>query len=361
MKIISRTMDVKWRNRFFAHLRPHVQQPTKSWREYRVRACVLNRAEREAWSHTSHIKEAVHIILVETVMMVRMFTFCRLVSLLLPVLSFVRVESTLYYELVPYITLRAPGLGSETLIGDFASYSNHPDTQDSPLVFVPDDFGCPTWNDTINTSSHPRFTLILRLTQDCTDYEQASAAQQLGAEGVIFYYTRGSDYDTLGSKPDSESRQIRIAVVSLELDEDDVQELMANTSPTVSIHGEYRQSFQTSHTFYFVVFAFCILMLLSCLWFALSYIKRCHYNVQNRRRRVSTAVPWVSNNQLVRAFHKAIMAILVVYKQFLRYLRHTNRAFSLGRLQLVISACSCLPHLGRQKNPFREKILCMQS
>ena len=347
-------MDVKWGSRFFAHLRPHVQQRTK--KEYRVRACVL-RAEREAWSHTSiYIKEAVHIILVETVMMVRTFTFCRLVSLLLPVLFFVRVESTLYYELVPYITLRAPGLGSETLSGDFASYSNHPDTQESPLVFVPDDFGCPTWNDTINTSSHPRFTLILRLTQDCTDYEQASAAQQLGAEAVIFYYTQGSEYDTLGPKPDSESRQIRIAVVSLELDEDDVRELMANTSPTVSIQGEYRQSFQTSHTFYFVVFAFCILMLLSCLWFALSYIKRCHYNVQNRRRRVSTYVTWVSNTQLVRTFHKSIVW---PFRLFTNNVWETHKQ-SLFSGETTVG-CSCIPHFCRQKSPFGEKTLCMQS
>lgn len=223
-------------------------------------------------------------------MMVGLFTFCRLVSLLLPVLSFVRVESTLYYELVPYITLRAQGLGSKTLIGDFASYSDRPNTDELPLVFVPDGFGCPRWNDTINTSSNSRFTLILRLTQDCADYEQASAAQQLGAEGVIFYYTPGSVYNTLGPKPNSRSPPLPIAVVSLELEDDDVQVLMANSSPTVSIQEQYRQSFQTSHTFYFVVFAFCILMLLSCLWFALSYIKKCHYNVQNRRRRVSTSV-----------------------------------------------------------------------
>ena len=83
-------------------------------------------------------------------MMVGSFTFCRLVSLLLPVLSFVRVESTLYYELVPYITLRAQGLGSKTLIGDFASYSDRTNTDKLPLVFVPDGFGCPRWNDTIN-------------------------------------------------------------------------------------------------------------------------------------------------------------------------------------------------------------------
>ena len=223
-------------------------------------------------------------------MMVGSFTFCRLVSLLLPVLSFVRVESTLYYELVPYITLRAQGLGSKTLIGDFASYSDRRNTDKLPLVFVPDGFGCPRWNDTIDTSSNSRFTLIVRLTQDCSDYEQASVAQQLGAEGVIFYYTPGSVYNTLGPKPDSRSPPLPIAVVSLELEDNDVQTLMANSSPTVSIQEQYRQSFQTSHTFYFVVFAFCILMLLSCLWFALSYIKKCHYNVQNRRRRVSTSV-----------------------------------------------------------------------
>ena len=63
-----------------------------------------------------------------------------IVNLLLPVLTFVRVESTVYraYELVPHIKLEGNG---QMFIGEFASYSRLESTPESqstylPLVFV---------------------------------------------------------------------------------------------------------------------------------------------------------------------------------------------------------------------------------
>lgn len=210
-----------------------------------------------------------------------------IVNLLLPVLTFVRVESTVYraYELVPHIKLDT----NQVFIGEFASYSRLESTPESqstylPLVFVNDGFGCPG-ND---TDSQPlsNSILLLRLTQECTDYQQASAAQRLGVQGLIFYYTPDTVDKSLGSR--YAERLSDITVVALELGESDIEDLMAN-SPRARIDPFYHKSFfQTSHTFYFVVFAFCILMLLSCLWCILSYIRRCQYNVRNRRRRVGT-------------------------------------------------------------------------
>lgn len=210
-----------------------------------------------------------------------------IVNLLLPVLTFVRVESTVYraYELVPHIKLEGNG---QMFIGEFASYSRLESTPESqstylPLVFVNDGFGCPG-ND---TDSQPlsNSILLLRLTQECTDYQQAIAAQRLGVQGLIFYYTPDAVDKSLGSR--YAERLSDITVVALELGESDIED-MAN-SPHARIDPIYHKSFfQTSHTFYFVVFAFCILMLLSCLWCILSYIRRCQYNVRNRRRRVGT-------------------------------------------------------------------------
>jgi len=210
-----------------------------------------------------------------------------IVNLLLPVLSFVGVESTVYraYELVPHIKLEGT---DQIFIGEFASYSRLESTPESqstylPLVFVNDGFGCPG-ND---TDSQPlsNSILLLRLTQECTDYQQAIAAQRLGVQGLIFYYTPDAVDKSLGSR--YAERLSDITVVALELGESDIED-MAN-SPHARIEPFYRKSFfKTSHTFYFVVFAFCILMLLSCLWCILSYIRRCQYNVRNRRRRVGT-------------------------------------------------------------------------
>ena len=218
-----------------------------------------------------------------------------IVNLLLPVLTFVRVEATVYYELVPHVTLKGTGLQTRTFIGEFASYSrlqSTPESQStySTLVFVDDGFGCPG-NDT-EIRSFFNSILLLRLTHwplthECTNYEQASAAQRMGAEGVIFYYTPNAVDKSLDST--YTERLSDITVVVLGLDESDIDNLLSSGSPSARIDAFYRKSFfRTSHTFYFVVFAFCILMLLSCLWCILSYIRRCQYNVRNRRRRVGT-------------------------------------------------------------------------
>ena len=47
---------------------------------------------------------------------------------------------------------------------------------------------------------------------------------------------------------------------------------------------------RSATTFYFVVFAFTILLLLSLTWFVFNYLRRCHHMYTVKRQRVSTSI-----------------------------------------------------------------------
>ena len=51
--------------------------------------------------------------------------------------------------------------------------------------------------------------------------------------------------------------------------------------------------FDQTTTFYFVMFAFCLLLLLALVWFAFNYLKRCHSVLSRRQARVCVMRVWV--------------------------------------------------------------------
>lgn len=51
--------------------------------------------------------------------------------------------------------------------------------------------------------------------------------------------------------------------------------------------------FDQTTTFYFVMFAFCLLLLLALVWFAFNYLKRCHNVLSRRQARVCVMGVWV--------------------------------------------------------------------
>ena len=215
---------------------------------------------------------------------------CRVtrVILLLLILVSACTEATYYYELRAHVQIEIDD-STKTLLGDFSSYSSFADAA-GQLVLLNDNFGCPGWNNNgTNLLPNRPYILFLRRTS-CSDYEQASTAYDLRPppKGLVFYYTPDSDSDSLSSKPGGRRSFPTMTVAITRIDSGYLTRL-ANLggSAQVTVTGHYHQSFRTSQTFYFVVFAFCILMLLSCLWFLMSYMRRCHQSCRNRRRRVS--------------------------------------------------------------------------
>ena len=199
-------------------------------------------------------------------------------------------EATYYYELRAHVEIDIDG-STKTLLGDFSSYSSYGDTA-GQLVLLEDNFGCRGWNSSGTNLVLPKsYILFLRRTS-CSDYEQASVAYDLrpAPKGIVFYYSSDSER-SLSSKPEGARSLPSVTVAITKIDSDYLVRLENLGDPAqVTVTGHYHQSFRTSQTFYFVVFAFCILMLLSCLWFLMSYMRRCHQSCRNRRRRVSLMV-----------------------------------------------------------------------
>lgn len=208
--------------------------------------------------------------------------------------------SSLYAPRRPTITI-VSGQYEISVDGDYdPNYAtSRSDVKNAPLYQMEDpNFGCPNFDsDSMNftlPSSRTGFVLMLPLETNspCSEYVKARTARlTYGASGLIFRYSPDSPRGgQLRNRPINSEKLSRITIVTMQLEDGDVPRYHTpgQPPPRVSIEGHYRQ-FQTSQTFYFIVFAFCILMLLSCLWFLMSYIKRCHYNVQRRRRRIRTA------------------------------------------------------------------------
>ena len=218
--------------------------------------------------------------------------------------------SSLYYQVRPTIDIEADPF-NPSKVGEYASdYSRTKENIRRADLYVIEDpnFGCrgyiPPSNDSLNNYTLPSRTFLFAVMLPyqgrnglCSEYERAQTAHNnWGATGLIFRYSRDDPQGgSLRSRPSQEPQLSGITIVTVELERNDALLDRARYQPHVTITAHYHP-FQTSQTFYFIVFAFCILMLLSCLWFVMSYIKRCHYSIQRRRRRVSgcQAMPTVS-------------------------------------------------------------------
>lgn len=228
------------------------------------------------------------------------FFFCLLFSL--ATLSISRCFSP-YYQARPTITIVADGL-TLTEVGDYITdYAKILDISNAKLVMVGDkNFGCPEEAPTTSSnrnitipSKDSYFVVMLPYLGDnspCSEYSKAVTARDVwGAAGVIYYYTpEDPQKGRLERRPDhtlsiQDLSLTKVLLSSVKIDAL-LSEVEKDFQPRVSVTAHYHQ-FQTTQTFYFIVFAFCILMLLSCLWFVMSYIKRCHYSLTRRRRRVS--------------------------------------------------------------------------
>lgn len=217
---------------------------------------------------------------------------------------------SLYYQVRPTITVRPRSGSSISDVGEYdPDYSNsRKDINDRDLYVIDDpNVGCPGYplsDLNITLPSSGIFVVMLPYVGSgvpCSEFIKAKTARnEWGADGIIFRYDPGSPSEgRLRDRPTHSQMLSGITIVTMELAlRPSLLNPKENGRPLVSIVAHYHQ-FQTSQTFYFIVFAFCILMLLSCLWFVMSYIKRCHYNVQRRRRRVS---PRVSLRNLVAFF-----------------------------------------------------------
>ena len=198
------------------------------------------------------------------------------------------------------VTIADPA-NTHTVNGLLASYSNTSVSSVKGAFFEPGDtfdaISCvtilnkrrspvyPPYNLTI-----PRgpFVLVLKLT-DCDHYSQARFAQELGAVGVLFHASESRNSFTT-----YQSTSLNVVVAFLKVEDDAFsryKNMLSIANATVTLEVEMlTTTYHTSRTFYFVVFAFSVLVLLSLAWFSITYIRRCHYHCSRRYNRVSEHV-----------------------------------------------------------------------
>lgn len=192
------------------------------------------------------------------------------------------------YELKAHVTFTSDTADyGQPLVGSFASYGEaSTDRRRGKLVLPSETYGCSESNATLpRISSGGSFIVVLPLSE-CNDYFQARRAYRDNAAGVVFYYTSDSSRDSTTS---GNGIVLAIPVAVVKVDNDLLDYITGQKSPQytdVAIEGVNYTVFQQSRTFYFIVTAFCILILLSCLWFFTSYFRRCRHSVRNRRRQV---------------------------------------------------------------------------
>lgn len=199
------------------------------------------------------------------------------------------VESTYYWESYAAVNIEYSGQNSNDYLersytGDFASYARESEVRGDLWIIDDSRFGCngnASWDYSLRDARDR--IVLLELTDACSDYVQSVAVEETGAVGVVFYT---SSDRSLSSKP-SGANSVSITV-ALVMTNDDIANTFRNLrpAPQVQISEEHRRVTASSRTFYFVVFAFCILMGLSCLWFILSYIRRCCHSARRRQRQV---------------------------------------------------------------------------
>lgn len=202
-----------------------------------------------------------------------------------------------YYELIPKVQFLIDRQVFVAVQGDYVSYG--PNTDFSKILYVIDDpfFGCVGANDTAIPSFPSQSAFLLPESSHCSNTEKSSfLSRTYEARGVVLY--------RLSDSSDEEDRERRQTaqrpnssrgptVVKVSVLTEQIAQLVSKQSAgsriQVIVEAQLIQrGFRTTQTFYFVVFAFCILMLLSCSWLLLSYFKRCHYRWRLRRNQVYT-------------------------------------------------------------------------
>ena len=222
----------------------------------------------------------------------KMSRFESLVLLLIAILAYGSEAHSVYSQEYFRISLSV-GKNRYQADGNIASYSNVSFVEISgPLYNANENFGCDLDNDTLPLPQP--FVLFAPLSDTCDDSVKALAAQKLGAAAVIFYTTDSRRTLIRRRIPDLKvavtritiSRSSSIANALIRGSEEDVQPVNINgLSVQATIYLSRNQP--TSRTFYFVVFAFSLLILLSLMWFIISYVKRMLKQCTQRRRRVS--------------------------------------------------------------------------
>lgn len=220
-----------------------------------------------------------------------------------------------YYRLVPRVQFFIDKKPYATIDGGYTSFGSSRDLLEKLLILNEDpSFGC-RGNDanetTILSYSANSVFLLPDSSSPCSVHEKANYAYEVHrASGLIFYRTSMSDVvlnasaaatsevRTAASRRDrrrqTQSSNVPTVVRLVLLSEQLLEfrsKLRTGSTLQVTIEAEIEQSgFRTTQTFYFVVFAFCILMMLSCSWLLLSYFKRCHYRWRLRRNQVCTSI-----------------------------------------------------------------------
>ncbi len=231
-----------------------------------------------------------------------------LVTLFLAYTSLFTFCEGLYCTYQPQVTLSVGQKNDDaairtTVVGQYAEYgSSQTRVKSVRFVLIPDvEFGCDS--DNLNTSAivskvadaEGPFVLAIPLdAEECSDYTKALAAYRIHAAGVLFYYLPNSPSSSRAiTDGDNVPRPLSIPIAAIELPESTLNGILEQQKRNygfISMIGYCYPSIQSSQTFYFVVFTFCILTVLSCLWFLLSYIRRCRLRAQRRRRRVRACV-----------------------------------------------------------------------
>lgn len=218
-------------------------------------------------------------------------------SLLSALASLVKCYS--YYELIPKVEFVIDRQVYRTIQGDYVSYG--PNTDFSKLLNVIDDpfFGCAAEANDTNVPLYPsQSAFLIPDSSHCTITEKSSfLSNTYKARAVLLYRLSDSNEEdrkrrqTAQRASGQSSSRTGPTVIRLNLLSDQLTQLLArqNAGSTIQVNVEaqlVQRGFKTTQTFYFVVFAFCILMLLSCSWLLLSYFKRCHYRWRLRRNQV---------------------------------------------------------------------------
>ena len=198
----------------------------------------------------------------------------------------------------PRISIRPAAGGS--IITTPCSYDDDYSTERNAislvnLILIEDiHFGCSKNTSSVNVTwpyPGPKFAMMLPylgINSPCSEYQKAQNIRDIwGAAGLIFHYSKSDPQNGRLLDPPRNSIPLKdMVIVTMQLTSTDLSwlRLYRGHYPRVSIDPPPSS---TPTTFYFIVFAFCILMLLSCLWFLMSYIKRCHNSLRRRRQRVS--------------------------------------------------------------------------
>ena len=207
-------------------------------------------------------------------------------------------KCSFYYHDRPLVTIQVGTLRLPVVGVYVFDYATRRDVSAAELAMVEDaNFGCESEPPMSNYSlpgKNSYFVVMVPIVggSNCSDYRKAVAASEVwGASGIIYYYSpddpRGGK---LSRRPSSSPQLERFSATKIKLTARQAvtlfSEMDKGAMTRVSV-TTYSHPLQTTQTFYFIIFAFCILMILSCLWFVMSYLKRCHHSIKRRRRRVS--------------------------------------------------------------------------